>query len=372
MPSYRLSDFDYCLPPGLIAQYPSLQRSGSRLLDGTEATPQDRVFGDLPCLLRPCDLLVFNDTRVIKARLFGHKPSGGRLELLVERVLSDHQVIAQMRTSHKPAIGTVITLDSAPGCHDHPRATLLGRWPDDCGPLFRLALANDAGDGPLTLLDLHGHVPLPPYVKHSDTAMDADRYQTVIAKNPGAVAAPTAALHFDHPLLATLDAQGVRRACLTLHVGSGTFTPVKTEDLACHRMHSERYDLPDATRGAVEDCHAQGGRVIAVGSTSLRTLETFALNGQTSGDTDLFITPGFEFKIVDALITNFHLPKSSLMMLVSAFAGHTRVMALYAHAVQQKYRFFSYGDAMFLSRALPASEFRANVHDHIPSAQQTP
>ena len=351
MPCYCLSDFDFCLPPDLIAQHPPLQRSGSRLLDGTTHTAADRMFADLPGLLLPHDLLVFNDTRVINARLFGQKPSGGRLELLVERMLPGHQVIAQMRVSRQPAIGTVITLDCAPDCTDHPRATLLGRWPDARGPLFRLKLANDSGDAPLTLLAKHGHVPLPPYITHSDTALDAERYQTVFAKNPGAVAAPTAALHFDHDLLTALDERGVRRACLTLHVGAGTFAPVKTHNLADHQMHSERYELPDATRLAVLDCHTQGGRVIAVGSTSLRTLETFAQTGLASGDTDIFITPGFEFKTVDALITNFHLPKSSLMMLVSAFAGHAHIMALYAHAIQQKYRFFSYGDAMFLSRA---------------------
>jgi S-adenosylmethionine:tRNA ribosyltransferase-isomerase len=230
------------------------------------------------------------------------------------------------------------------------RATLLGRWPDAEGPLFRFVLSNDAGDDPHTLMARHGHVPLPPYITHADSAQDAQRYQTVFAKNPGAVAAPTAALHFDDALLAAIDALGVQRAHVTLHVGAGTFQPVKTENLAEHHMHSEWYDVPLQTQQAIAECRARGGRLVAVGTTTVRTLESWAQSGQTRGDTQIFITPGFEFQLVDLLVTNFHLPKSSLMMLVSAFAGYDHIMALYAHAIRTQYRFFSYGDAMLLAR----------------------
>lgn len=356
---YSLSDFDFDLPETLIAQHPATERSGSRLLDGTGETPVNRIFRDLPGLLRAGDLLVFNDTKVIKARLFGEKPTGGKVELLIERVLGGNQVAAHMRVSKKPEVGTTLALLGAPGTHDGLRATLLGRWPDADGALFRLVLSNDAGDDPLTLMERHGHVPLPPYIKHSDDAEDAARYQTVFAKNPGAVAAPTAALHFDQALLAALDAAGVQRSQVTLHVGAGTFQPVKTENLSQHQMHSEWYEVPVATQQAIIDCRARGGRVVAVGTTSVRALESWAnskgeLGAEDSAltpfaaETRIFITPGFEFKIVNLLITNFHLPKSSLMMLVSAFAGHAHVMALYRHAIAQGYRFFSYGDAMLL------------------------
>ena len=301
-------------------------------------------------MLRAGDLLVFNDTKVIKARLFGEKPTGGKLELLIERVLGGNQVAAHMRVSKKPEVGTTVVLTSAPGSNDNLRATLLGRWPDADGAMFRFVLSNDAGDDPHTLMERHGHVPLPPYIDHADSAEDVSRYQTVFAKNPGAVAAPTAALHFDNALLAALDTQGVQRAYVTLHVGAGTFQPVKTENLADHQMHSEWYDVPLATQTAIADCRARGGRIIAVGTTTVRTLESWALSGQASGDTRIFITPGFEFKLVDRLITNFHLPKSSLMMLVSAFAGHEPIRALYEHAIRERYRFFSYGDAMLLVR----------------------
>ena len=301
-------------------------------------------------MLRAGDLLVFNDTKVIKARLFGEKPTGGKLELLIERVLGGNQVAAHMRVSKKPEVGTTVVLTSAPGSNDNLRATLLGRWPDADGAMFRFVLSNDAGDDPHTLMERHGHVPLPPYIDHADSAEDVSRYQTVFAKNPGAVAAPTAALHFDNALLAALDTQGVQRAYVTLHVGAGTFQPVKTENLADHQMHSEWYDMPLATQTAIADCRARGGRIIAVGTTTVRTLESWAASGQTTGDTRIFITPGFEFKLVDRLITNFHLPKSSLMMLVSAFAGHEPIRALYEHAIRERYRFFSYGDAMLLVR----------------------
>jgi S-adenosylmethionine:tRNA ribosyltransferase-isomerase len=287
---------------------------------------------------------------VLNARLFGEKPTGGKLELLVERVLGGNQVAAHMRVSKKPEVGTTVALVGAPGTHDNLRATLLGRWPDAEGAMFRFVLSNDAGDDPLTLMELHGHVPLPPYITHTDSAEDAARYQTVFAKNPGAVAAPTAALHFDDALLAAIDAMGVERAHVTLHVGAGTFQPVKTENLAEHQMHSEWYEVPEATQRAIEQCRARGGRIVAVGTTTVRTLESWAQSGQTTGDTQIFITPGFEFKVVDLLVTNFHLPKSSLMMLVSAFAGYERVMDLYRHAIASEYRFFSYGDAMLLAR----------------------
>jgi S-adenosylmethionine:tRNA ribosyltransferase-isomerase len=370
---YCLSDFDFQLPPELIAQHPAPERSGSRLLDGSASEPVDRIFKDLPALLQPGDLLVFNDTRVMNARLFGEKASGGKLELLIERVLGGNQVAAHLRVSKKPAIGETVSLLSAPGHPEHLSATLLGRWPDAEGALFRFVLCNDAGDDPYTLMARHGHVPLPPYITHSDSAEDAQRYQTVFAKNLGAVAAPTAALHFDETLFERLDDMGVQRAHVTLHVGAGTFQPVKTENLAEHQMHSEWYEVPAATQRAMADCRARGGRIVAVGTTTVRTLESWAkeigVRAESkdplrdsrnsdltpfSGDTRIFITPGFEFKLVDALVTNFHLPKSSLMMLVSAFAGYEHVMALYAHAIREKYRFFSYGDAMLLTRTAGA------------------
>jgi S-adenosylmethionine:tRNA ribosyltransferase-isomerase len=341
MRQFTLGDFDFALPPELIAQHPAAERSASRLLDGTGDAPVDRAFRDLPALLAPGDLLVFNDTQVIKARLYGEKPTGGRLELLVERVTGPREVIAHMKVSKKPPPGTVLRMDG------RFTATLEGRWPDEQGALFRFTFSDD----PHALMERHGHVPLPPYIEHADTEEDIARYQTVFAKNPGAVAAPTAALHFDDAVLAALDERGVRRASVTLHVGAGTFQPVKTENIAEHRMHSEWYAIPDATLGAIERTRAQGARVVAVGTTTVRTLESWARTGEASGDTSIFITPGFDFRVVDRLVTNFHLPKSTLLMLVSAFAGYERMMGLYAHAVRQRYRFFSYGDAMLLERA---------------------
>ena len=349
MRNFTLSDFDFDLPPELVAQHPAVERTASRLLDGTAAAPVDRIFRELPSLLRAGDLLVFNDTRVVKARLFGEKPTGGKLELLIERVLTGNQVVAHMKVSKKPPVGTTL------GMAGDFAATLLGRWPDANGTLFRFVLSNDAGDDPYTLMERHGHVPLPPYITHTDSAEDAARYQTVFARAPGAVAAPTAALHFDEAVLAALEAQGVQRASVTLHVGAGTFQPVKTENLAEHHMHSEWYEVPAATQQAIADCHARGGRVVAAGTTTVRTLESWAQSGVASGDTHIFITPGFEFKVVDLLVTNFHLPKSTLMMLVSAFAGYDHVMALYRHAIAQQYRFFSYGDAMLLERTPTAA-----------------
>jgi len=337
---FTTSDFDFALPAELIAQHPAPERSSARLLDGSGTQPVDRIFRDLPTLLSPDDLLVFNDTQVVKARLFGAKPTGGRLELLIERVLPDGSVAAHMKVSKKPPAGTVLRMDGGFA------ATLLGRWPNAEGALFHLRLSGD----PYAIMAAHGHVPLPPYIEHGDTDEDVARYQTVFAKNPGAVAAPTAALHFDETVLAALNARGVQRAAVTLHVGAGTFQPVKSEQLAEHVMHRERYHVPQATQDAIAACRARGGRVVAVGTTTVRTLESWAQSGQASGDTGIFITPGFGFRVIDALVTNFHLPRSTLMMMVSAFAGYEHIMALYRHAVAQRYRFFSYGDAMWLLR----------------------
>ena len=349
--TYTLSDFDFALPPELIAQHPCVERSASRLLDGRPGSAvTDRIFKELPELLQAGDLLVFNDTQVVKARLFGEKPSGGKLELLVERVLPNiageapNQVVAHMKVSKKPPTGAVM--------HMWPQgsaftATYLGRWPDKNGQLFRFAFS----DEPHTLMQKYGHVPLPPYITHTDSVEDEQRYQTIFAKVPGAAAAPTAALHFDQGVLEALANKGVLTANVTLHVGAGTFQPVKTENLSEHRMHSEWHNIPATTVQAISDCRSRGGRVVAVGTTSVRTLESWAKTGQTSGDTQIFITPGFAFQVVDVLITNFHLPKSTLLMLVSAFAGFEHMHALYKHAIAKGYRFFSYGDAMLLERS---------------------
>ncbi len=365
--TFTLSDFDFALPPELIAQHPAPERSGSRLLDGRSREPADRIFRELPGLLREGDLLVFNDTRVVKARVFGEKASGGKLELLIERVLpaeagAGNEVVAHMKVSKKPLPGSTVWMAGgrAAGGFD---ATLLSRWPDEDGPLFRFALHGPAGETPWELMERHGHLPLPPYIERQqnaehdpDEAEDSQRYQTVFARAPGAVAAPTAALHFDEGVLADLAARGIERASVTLHVGAGTFQPVKTENLAEHRMHSEWYEVPLATLAALERCRQRGGRVVAVGTTTVRTLESWARSGLATGDTDIFITPGFGFRVVDLLITNFHLPKSTLMMLVSAFAGYAQVMGLYRHAIAQRYRFFSYGDSMLLERSAPRVE----------------
>ena len=342
--SYTVADFDFALPTELIAQHPAAERSASRLLDGRGATPADHIFRELPSLLEPGDLLVFNDTRVIKARLYGVKASGGAVEALVERVLPGNEVWAQLRASKSPRPGATIRFAAA---FD---AEVLGRGGID-GSLYHLRFPAD----PLALLEGHGHVPLPPYIQHADEADDARRYQTVFAARPGAVAAPTAALHFDEALLEALRARGVETAAITLHVGAGTFQPVRAERLEDHRMHSEWYEVGEAAVAAVRAARARGGRVVAVGTTSVRSLESAArASGElraACGETDIFITPGFDFRVVDALLTNFHLPKSTLMMLVSAFAGHGHVMALYRHAIEARYRFFSYGDAMLLARA---------------------
>ena len=350
---HTLSDFDFALPPELIAQHPAAERSGSRLLDGTGAAPVDRVFRDLPSLLNPGDLLVFNDTRVIKARLLGVKATGGQVEALVERVLPGFEVLMHLRASKSPKRGQRVRFGlSVEAAMDASTdsgfdAEVLGRaGPEDS--LFHLRFPSD----PQALLERFGHVPLPPYITHADDADDERRYQTVFAAKPGAVAAPTAALHFDQPLLDALTARGIAQARVTLHVGAGTFQPVRTENLAEHRMHSEWFEVGADTVDAVARARARGGRVVAVGTTTLRALESAALGGELRagvGDTDIFITPGFQFRVVDALVTNFHLPRSTLMMLVSALAGHAHVMALYRHAIAERYRFFSYGDAMLLS-----------------------
>ena len=341
---YTVADFDFELPPELIAQHPAAERSASRLLDGRAATPVDRVFRELPDLLSPGDLLVFNNTKVIKARLYGAKASGGAVEALVERVLPGTQEVwAHMRASKSPKPGAIVSF--ADGAF---QAEVLGR----CGPdngLFHLRLSGD----PFELLDAHGHVPLPPYIEHGDSADDVRRYQTVFAKEPGAVAAPTAALHFDEALLARLAERGVGTAHVTLHVGAGTFQPVRVDNLAEHKMHSEWFQVLPETVAAIASCKAAGGRVVAVGTTTLRALESAAQGGVLQAgarETEIFITPGFEFRVVDRLVTNFHLPKSTLMMLVSAFAGYQPIMALYRHAIAERYRFFSYGDAMLLDR----------------------
>ncbi len=336
----RVADFDFDLPPELIAQFPPAVRGGSRLLHvDASGTLVDREFRDLPALLRADDLLVMNDTRVIKARLFGHKDSGGRVELLVERVTDEFEVLAFIRASHAPKPGSRIVLA------DDVAVDVLARQDD----LTRLRFLQPV----LAVLDRLGRLPLPPYIEHVPTADDEARYQTVYANEPGAVAAPTAGLHFDEAMLDALREAGVRTARVTLHVGAGTFQPVRVDDVAEHKMHSERYTIPQPTIDAIAETRARGGRVVAVGTTSLRALEAAAQSGKLhpgSGETDIFITPGYRFRVVDVLITNFHLPKSTLLMLVSAFAGIDTIRAAYAHAIRERYRFFSYGDAMFLEK----------------------
>lgn len=336
----RVADFNFDLPAELIAQFPAAERAGSRLLHVDAAGGlRDRMFRDLPSLLRPNDLLVMNDTRVIKARLHGTKDSGGKVELLVERVLNEREALAFIRASHAPKPGSTIRLG------DGSVLQVLAR--EDDLTLLRFP------EPVLEMLDRLGNLPLPPYITHAPTEADEARYQTVYARDPGAVAAPTAGLHFDEAMLTTLAAQGVRTARLTLHIGAGTFQPVRVDHVAEHTMHSERYSLPQETVDAIAETRAHGGRVVAVGTTSLRALEAAAQGGALharSDETDIFITPGYAFRVVDALITNFHLPKSTLVMLVSAFSGIDVIRAAYAHAIRERYRFFSYGDATFLER----------------------
>ena len=339
----KTSDFDFDLPPELIAQFPAAERGHSRLLhlDGASGRIDDRQFGELPQFLKPGDLLVFNDTRVIKARLFGVKDSGGKIEVLVERVLDERHALAHIRASHapKPGAGLLLAGELA--------ATVTERQ----GELFRLHFAG--AEPLLDLLDRYGSLPLPPYITHAPGEQDETRYQTVYAREPGAVAAPTAGLHFDQGMLARLAAQGVNTAYVTLHVGAGTFQPVRVEDIAGHHMHSEWYTVPPQTVAAIAQARAAGGRVVAVGTTSLRALEAAAAGGELqagSGETNIFIFPGYRFRVVERLLTNFHLPKSTLLMLVSAFAGMDNIQRAYRHAVACRYRFFSYGDAMLIER----------------------
>lgn len=337
-----LKDYDYALPPELIAQVPAAERTGSRLLHVDGERLDDLSFVDLERLVAPGDVLVMNDTRVLRARLTGVKPTGGRVELLVERLAGSDEAWAQARASHLPRPASEIHLAAG------ARAEVLERH----GGFLRLRFI---GTGPLEAwLEQHGAMPLPPYIDRPPAPEDAERYQTVYARHPGAAAAPTAGLHFDAPMLDRLEDRGVTLAHVTLHVGAGTFLPVRDDDLERHRMHAERYEVPDATVTAVTEARSRGGRVLAIGTTTLRALEAASAGGTLaarSGETDLFIRPGYRFRCVDRLLTNFHLPRSTLLVLVSAFAGRTTIARAYDHAVEAGYRFFSYGDAMLLERA---------------------
>lgn len=339
----RRSDFYFQLPPELIAQYPLSDRSASRLLClEKDGKVDDRIFTELPDLLQAGDLLVFNNTRVIPARLFGTKETGGKVEVLVERILDDKRVLAHVRASKSPKTDGRLLLE---GDID---VTVLGRE----GELFELRF--EGSPSAIEQLDQHGHIPLPPYIERADESHDRERYQTVYAQKQGAVAAPTAGLHFDQLLLDKLAAKGVSFAFVTLHVGAGTFQPVRVDNIAEHHMHSEYIEVGEDVVEAVATTKAAGGRVIAVGTTSVRALESAARSGRLSaysGDTDIFITPGYRYQVIDGLITNFHLPESTLLMLVCAFGGYDAVMSAYQHAIKEKYRFFSYGDAMFLVKA---------------------
>jgi len=337
----RTDQFEFDLPEHLIAQHPPAQRGASRLLHVGKGEIADRLFADLPALLRPHDVLVLNDTRVLKARLFGQKETGGQVEVMVERVLDAHEVLAQVRASKTPKPGSRLLLAEA------IPVSVLGRE----GEFFHLRF--DAADSVDVLLDRYGKLPLPPYITHAAEGADEERYQTVFARERGAVAAPTAGLHFDEAMLQTLRDQDTNIAYITLHVGAGTFQPVRAEQIKDHSMHSERYSVPQATVDAIRQARANGGRVVSVGTTSLRALESAAAGGKLqagSGETDIFITPGYCFRVVDVLLTNFHLPRSTLLMLVCAFGGVEQMFAAYQHAVAQEYRFFSYGDAMLIER----------------------
>ncbi|MBT8632226.1 tRNA preQ1(34) S-adenosylmethionine ribosyltransferase-isomerase QueA [Polynucleobacter paneuropaeus] len=336
----QLSDFNYELPARLIAQNPLAERTASRLLEVQAGSLVDRQFKEILSLLKPGDLLIMNDTKVIPARLHGKKSTGGAIELLIERITSNQRAWVQIRASKVPKLDSIVQIHNRNGQSFEAKVVAYD------GRFFEIEFP----EAILDLLEKFGELPLPPYIEHQPNQVDANRYQTVLAKNPGAVAAPTAGLHFDEAILAELRAMGIEHTSITLHVGAGTFSPVREEDLSLHKMHSEWYSIPETTLAAIEKTRHAGGRIIAVGTTSLRTLESFAINQQRSGDTNLFITPGFTFKIVDCLITNFHLPKSTLLMLVSAFAGMENIRQAYQHAIAQEYRFFSYGDAMFLTR----------------------
>ncbi len=340
----RTQDFDFYLPDSLIAQHPSSKRNASKLLCLKDKPRHlsDELFINFPNFLSAGDLLVFNDTRVIKARLFGIKNTGGQVEVLVERVLDNHHVLAHVRASRAPKAGNTLRLADA---FD---AKVISREDD----LFHLQFIGDISV--LDLLERYGALPLPPYITHSADAEDDERYQTVYARHAGAVAAPTAGLHFDESMLNTLTAKGIGIAYVTLHVGAGTFQPVRVDEIKDHKMHSEIYHISAETVAAIEATKLTGGNVIAVGTTSLRALESAALNGSLkagSAETTIFITPGFQFKIIDKLLTNFHLPKSTLLMLVSAFAGFEQIKQAYAHAIEKQYRFFSYGDAMLIEKS---------------------
>jgi S-adenosylmethionine:tRNA ribosyltransferase-isomerase len=343
----RVSDFHFDLPGHLIAQHPAASRGESRLLvlDGRSGELSDRQFAELPALIRPGDLLVFNNTRVIKARLYGRRPTGGRVEALIERVIPGARALAHLRPARTQRPGQTIGFGDV-------GAVVLERRADD---LFLLQFPADCDLH--ALMEALGEVPLPPYIARAVESADVERYQTVFGRIPGAIAAPTAGLHFDQAMLAALDAAGASRAEVTLHVGAGTFLPVRVENIAEHRMHSEYIEVPLATCEAVRAARSRGGRVIAIGTTSVRALETAAMASPVEGeiaplacDTDIFITPGYRFRVVDAMVTNFHLPESTLLMLVCAFAGREQVLNAYQHAVRGRYRFYSYGDAMFISR----------------------
>ncbi len=337
-----ISDFDYQLPENLVAQMPLSQRSASRMLvvDGIEGRFTDQYFIDLDSLLEPGDLLVFNDTRVIPARLYGHKQSGGKIEVMVERVVDDSTLLAHIRSSKSPKPGARLILEQNIECSMQERRHDL------------FVLHQNSDKSWLELLQQFGHVPLPPYIRRDDQDSDRDRYQTVYAQIPGAVAAPTAGLHFDEGMLEKLRHRGVNSAYITLHVGAGTFQPIRNDDIDSHIMHAERIEVSESVCTAIKQTRADGKRVIAVGTTVVRSLETVAASGTLQpfqGESKLFIKPGFQFRVVDAMITNFHLPKSTLLMLVSAFAGSELLRRSYAHAIEQQYRFFSYGDAMYIS-----------------------
>jgi S-adenosylmethionine:tRNA ribosyltransferase-isomerase len=344
----QVSDFNFALPDELIARYPMPERTGSRLLklDGASGQLEHGRFMDVLELLNPGDLLVFNNTRVIPARMFGQKASGGKLEVLVERILDKQSVLAHVRASKAPKPGTLLQFEQG------IEATMVARH----DALFELHFAGD--QGVIAILEAVGHMPLPPYIDRPDEQADKERYQTVYNAKPGAVAAPTAGLHFDEPMLAALREKGVEFAFVTLHVGAGTFQPVRVDKIEDHHMHKEYVEVPEVVVQQIAATRRRGGRVVAVGTTSVRSLESAARASQQQGtelaafygDTDIFIFPGYQFQVVDALITNFHLPESTLIMLVSAFAGYEHVMAAYQAAVSEGYRFFSYGDAMFVTR----------------------
>jgi S-adenosylmethionine:tRNA ribosyltransferase-isomerase len=355
-PALTLSEFDFALPPDLIAQHPLTERTSSRLLHVAGDQLHDSQFTELSDLLRPGDLLVLNNTRVIRARFFGRKASGGNIEVLIERIVAPHQALAMIRASKSPKPGSTIRLADAFDC------TVTGRAGEN-DEFFALSLPPDSADW-WTLAEGFGRLPLPPYIEHSPDSFDEERYQTVYSQHAGAVAAPTAGLHFDDGLFERLQKNSINAAFLTLHVGAGTFQPVRVENLAEHRMHREHYEIPPATVAAIRAAKHEGRRIVAVGTTSLRALESAAaastdgLPQAGAAESGIFITPGFEFKVVDALITNFHLPKSTLLMLVSAFAGMDNIRRAYTHAIAERYRFFSYGDAMLLEKQKDAENPR--------------